>query len=225
MVIVWGRKLAGYVGAVHGHHAATRYFHLFWLPLFPIGFVWITGRNAEGLIEGHPARVSWRSLAAGYLRWWGSLAALSVVGGVVLWHPTQMLATAPLTALMLLSWSWRRVRSPAELRERELFEAAVGTYCDPDLLIMPMVRELRRQLEQTWGQKWPSLSPQDVARRGATDPAQVAGAYALLRLSAREAGGDKRRELTALARKLATREKAAMSAGAGPYRKSTFGAI
>jgi len=225
MLLVWGRKFAGHAAGVHGHYAATKFFHIYWLPIIPLGFVWVTGHD-DDMIQGHPIRPCWRSVVSGYLRAYGLFfGGGNLVIGLALGNWLEALGGAGGLLVVIASYLWRHAPR-SELRERELFEAAVGTYCDPELLTADMVRALRARLDAVWQQKWPLDSPQDLARRGVSEPAQLPGAYAMLRLAARDADRRKARELRELAAALVAREGARkVEFGDGPYRKSQFGAL
>jgi hypothetical protein len=58
MIIIWGQKLYGRVDRVPGHfYVATRFFHLWYIPLIPLGS-WI-------VLEGTEAGDGWRGASIG----------------------------------------------------------------------------------------------------------------------------------------------------------------
>jgi hypothetical protein len=214
MVIIYGTRLAGVVGRVEGQYAATRFAHVYWLPLLPIDRMWVVEEDGDAT-RGHAIRWSGKSVLAAYLRTWG----LILGGAMMLFAP---LAAAIVGGVLVLagcaSWAWRAL-GEQERHQRELFHAATGSWCDPELLPGTVVRDMRHSLGERWRLLDPQATPQDVARFGTQDEDQRALAYALLRLDALTAPRHQAVQLRELgARLLVSRRRQAFDPQGGPYR-------
>jgi hypothetical protein len=225
MVIIYGTRPYGEVEHIQGEYAATRFFHLYWMPLFPVSSTMWVQRHEEDLFRGHRTRWSWKSLAAAYLRTWGLLFGMIFLVSA-LWSLSlaHFASTAPsfilgavLVGAAIYSWRWRRVSAEQQLR-RSLFASVVGTRCDPDMLPDDMVLSLRQSIDKLWEERFPTQTPNDVARFGAKEPAQAALAYSLSRLLARGVVGSKQQELLSLAETIAKGTPPERPSEENPYR-------
>ena len=187
-VIIYGSHEYGKVDEHAGEYAVTRFFHLWWLPLFPTGSTWIAGRTSEGAY-GHGIKLHGKSVLAGYLRVWGPLVALGNAIAVLetpgLGHA---IATLVSIALVAWTWSWRSLRTERARRRSDFNFVAFGVRCEPRRMRPEQRALVKRDLEARWQAQKPDGSPNDVARHGAKDPAQAVLAYGLLRLAAAERG-------------------------------------
>lgn len=74
MVIIWGVRFAGKVDAVPKMgHVATRFFHLYYVPLIPVGTFLVTDERDDDF-SGLPLPFSPKSIFVGWLRTAGFLA-------------------------------------------------------------------------------------------------------------------------------------------------------
>ena len=227
MVIIYGTRPYGTIECCEGEYATTRFFHLYWMPLFPVSSTMWVRVHKEDHFLGHRMRWSWKSIVAAYLRTWGL-----VIGGAFL--VSSLLALyesftrftlqwpsfvfgALLVSAALYSWSWRRVSAEAKLR-RSLFASVVGTRCDPNMLPDDMVTSFRQSIEKLWEERFPTQTPNDIARFGAKAPAQSALAYSLVRLLAREVEPSKENELLELAETIAKGIPPEKPSQENPYR-------
>jgi hypothetical protein len=79
MVIIWGVRFAGKVDAVpQVGHVATRFFHLYYVPLIPVGTFLVTDER-EDAFSGLPLPWSFKSIVVGWLRTAGFVAFLPAV--------------------------------------------------------------------------------------------------------------------------------------------------
>lgn len=180
MIIVYGLHHYGRVGGLRGEHVATKFAHVYWVPLVPICSVWVSRRAGDQLI-GFDIKLSGRSVAATYLRMWAPLGA---VGAAVTLSPAGFVIAAMLAALSAWSWSWRREDRGREAR-RALFNlAAFGSACDPLQRTARDCEVLRPRADARFAEVSNGRTPDDVARFGADTPMQAACAYAVLRLVA-----------------------------------------
>lgn len=191
-VILYGLRNYGRVDAHAGEYAQTRFFHLWFAPLFPTGSSWVTGPRADGT-NAHAIKLEPRSVAAGYLRVWGPLVAIGNLGagataGATGAGAAHWIVAAIATLLTAWSWSFRNLRGAAAIRRSDFNLVAFGTRCEPKRLLAPHRLAVKRALDRRWTERAPSRSPNEVAAHGAADTAEAVLAYGLLRLSAIERG-------------------------------------
>lgn len=79
MVIIWGVRFAGKVDAVpQVGHVATRFFHLYYVPLIPVGTFLVTDER-EDAFSGLPLPWSFKSVLVGWLRTAGFVAFVPAI--------------------------------------------------------------------------------------------------------------------------------------------------
>src|ERR1044072_9707471 len=78
MIVIYGTRFYGEVNSYGGQRQLTKFFHMYWVPLVPISTLWVTRDLDEGY-SGHSVAMSGRSIAAGYARVWGPVAAICAV--------------------------------------------------------------------------------------------------------------------------------------------------
>jgi hypothetical protein len=210
-VTFYGQQVYGRVHAHEGEYVETQFFHIDWLPLFPIESYWIT-RRAGADKQGFPIKLHLRSVAAAYLRVWGlglSIVALATTGG------PGFIAACAFAALCAWSWTWRSL--PRSRHRRSDFNrVAYGARCEPAWLTTDHRARLEAELRAKWSKRADARPPDDVARFGANDPEEAVLAYGMLRLAGvahREADG-------AADRLLASAFETTVAEG-GPYRETT----
>jgi len=216
MIIYYGTRHGGVVDRHGGEHAATRFVHVYWLPIIPIGSTWVTAEDGKH-IRGVPIGLHPRSVLAAYARTWGVIAAIALI---VSGSPGGIAAGAAIGAASLATWLWHGLRGERARRRSDLMEASVGVRCPPEIMSMTTARTLSRAVEQAWGQHSADRAPEDVARFGPASPGQAAHAFALLSLRARTAGGADGRRLREQAERIVDQAHEAPQLGAGPYRVS-----
>jgi hypothetical protein len=231
MILIYGTGTYGKIDLCEGQYAATRFFHLYWMPLFPVSStMWIQSDDDEHY-RGHLVRWSVKSVLAAYLRTWGLFAGSCLLLSSLVQLTSGADTLAGVTPLLLgllfvggaaYSYAWRSL--PKEhANTRALFASVTGTYCDPELLPDNMVAFFRQQLEDLWEKNFSSQTPNDVARYGAKDPAQAALAYSLVRLLAREADNPQRQDLLAIAETIAKGTPQEKLPQENPYRTQGSG--
>jgi hypothetical protein len=82
MVIIWGSVNAGKVDEVPGgmFHVVTRFGHLYYVPLIPMGSFIVLEKMSDGSFNGAPIPMSFKSILAGWIRG-GSIVAM--IGAVI----------------------------------------------------------------------------------------------------------------------------------------------
>lgn len=218
MIIIWGTHHYGHIGG-HGdsEHLITRFGHLYWFPLFPIESRWVTHKIGDQLV-GIDVKLSPRSVAATYLRFWAPLVALGVGATLTI---AGIAAAVLLVALSAWSWTWMRTRTGRERRRAQLNQLAFETACDPSIRKPAQCAALRPAIDARFAEASGGRTPDDVARFGADTPLQAALAYASLRLLAATARGQTARKAHAASERvldrLTNRDTDALGDG-GPYR-------
>jgi hypothetical protein len=217
MIVIYGTRFYGQVDGHGGQRQLTKFFHLYYVPLFPVGTMWVTRTLDQGY-NGHAVRMSGRSVLAGYARVWGPIAAIGAlaaggIGGVV--------AAGAAAALSIWTWTWHSVRGDRERRRSDFHLLAFGTRCDPLKMDDRLASVLHAEVAARWAQVSDGVTPEDVARLGAANPAQAVLAYASLRLAARLAPPAPARDALAASERIldATRDSGAALEG-GPYRST-----
>jgi hypothetical protein len=215
MILIWGTRHYGRVDRYGDQFLATKFAHLWFLPLFPLQSMWVTGDTGDGY-RGHRVRLSGRSVVAGYLRVWGVVAAavgiatMSVVGFVVAG------AAVPLWAA---SWRWHQFRGERELRRAEWQHHAFGIACDPLRLTDATLTSLRTASADLFARYSDGATPTDVARLGAANRSQAIAAYAVLRVVAAESTGSRRNEAREASEQILDNYRGSAAID-GPYRAS-----
>jgi hypothetical protein len=81
MFIVWGSQLYGKTDEVEGiGHVATRFGHLYYVPLIPMGSQFITGHEGDNYF-GAPIPLSFKSIGIAWLR---TISVIAVIFSLVM---------------------------------------------------------------------------------------------------------------------------------------------
>jgi hypothetical protein len=214
MIVIYGTRFYGKVDNHDGQHQLTRFFHIYYVPLVPVSTMWVTRTTGQGY-SGHDVKMSLRSVVAGYARVWGPVAA---VGALATGSVAGAAVAVGAGALAAWSWTWRSLRGAREQRRSDFHLLAFGTRCDPIKMSEPLASNLQAAIARRWAEVSEGSSPEDVARLGATSPAQAVLAYASLRLAARLAPGAHAHEAHAASERILDAIKDTPSLEGGPYR-------
>ncbi|MBX3158780.1 MAG: hypothetical protein KF773_22625 [Deltaproteobacteria bacterium] len=214
MIIIYGTRRGGKIDERDGQYALTRFAHVYYLPLFPVGSVWMTGSET-----GHQAKLSGRSVLAGYARTWGPLAGI----GLLFAGATGIVAGVGLLALTAFTFTWHGLRTPSAKRRSDLNLLSFGTRCDPSMMPRELVDALRPEVEARWAELSGGATPSDVARFGTDDVARASAAYAVLRLTAIDLPRSQRAEAEADAARIVDNIRELGDGTGGPYRTAAHG--
>jgi hypothetical protein len=214
MIVIYGTRHYGKVDSHEGQHQLTKFFHVYYVPLIPISTMWVT-RTTENGFAGHDVKMSLRSVVAGYARVWGPVAA---VGALATGSVAGAAAAVGAGAIAAWSWTWRSVRSARERRRSDFHLLAFGTRCDPLKMSETLASNLQAAIARRWAEVSEGSSPEDVARLGATSPAQAVLAYASLRLAARLAPSSHADDARAASERVLDAIKDTPVLEGGPYR-------
>lgn len=219
MIIIFGTRNCGAVDKQDGEYAVTRCFHIYYLPIIPLQWMWVSG-GSDDEVFGISIRPHLRSLVAAYLRSWGLVAAIGLLANASLAGAGLLYLIAGIVtgAAVALSWRWYSRRGQRDLRAGDLIHGTLGTYCDPGYFQRDRAEESRRYLEAQWPQYANGRSPNDVARLGPSSPEQALLAYGLLRLTARTSRGGNGRDAARLADRILDGTHEELSLPGGAYR-------
>lgn len=217
MIVIYGTQFYGQVDSYAGQRQLTKFFHIYYVPVIPVGTLWVTRELDQGY-SGHAVQMSGKSVLAGYARVWGPVAA---IGAIATGSGGGILAAGALAALSAWTWTWHSVRSARERRRGDFHLLAFGTRCDPLKMEDQLASVLQANVAERWALVADGSTPEDIARLGAANPAQAVLAYASLRLAARLAPGDHaRRARDASERILDAIKDTNPALEGGPYRST-----
>jgi hypothetical protein len=214
VIVIWGHRWYGQAFPREGQGIATRGFHIYYVPLIPLGQMWITQRG-DGMVRGMTTRWSWRAAMPVFAFQWSVIGALIASASPVVGLPLVA------GAIALGVWGFRgsHPRGKREQERRELTAAVLGTGCPPELIERGMLRELAPRLDTAWGQVSPDRSPEDCASLGPRDRREAALAYTLLTVRGHIEGGGLAKTLHDQAgRVLDALERTPMLPQGDPYR-------
>lgn len=163
MIIIYGTRLYGTVERCGTSRIATRFFHVYGMPLVPLGSVLVTEEGEDNTYRGIQLGLHLRSLAAGYARLWLPLAAVAML--IAAWQGSDSYATDEgssgtvtmaglgIAALAGAIWAWVRLGklSLEQRAQRMVYADFTGIPADVALLgdTKSSLREkLLQQLEQ-----------------------------------------------------------------------------
>lgn len=180
-VVVVGHRRYGRVRMHGGEYAETGFVHLSYLPLWPVGSVWVTNEPGGAAAAAFPIRLHARSVAAAYLRTWGLLLAVCLAVA-----PDLIANGLAVVVAALCGWSWtsRSRRGVRVLQRSDFDRVALGSRCDPAWMTSAMRDDLSRKLAAQLAERDDARPPDDVARFGPRDLTEATTAYGLLRIAA-----------------------------------------
>ncbi len=153
MIIFYGTKMYGKIDRCGSTYVGTSFFHLYWMPLFPLGSKLVLEENGDNTYRFIPAGLHWRSTLAAYLRTWGVIGAIAalwiglqefgrmdadVVDGLL-----TMSASLVLVAAAVCAWVWLGRLTVDERAQRLAYQDFAGHPVD-----VAMMREGRDPLRQ-----------------------------------------------------------------------------
>lgn len=153
MLIIYGTRMYGRVDECGGSYLATCFVHLWYLPVIPTGSHLVVGTHADGSSQSIPVPLSWRSVMAAYMRFWGIalmlcclLALAAGLFGLVTMTADQaehfqlgdlfgilFAGFFAVVSVAAVAWSWLFMGklSAEEKRKRELYAQYTGIAADP----------------------------------------------------------------------------------------------
>lgn len=153
MLIIYGTRMYGRIEECGGSYLGTRFVHLWYLPVVPIGSHLVLRSHGDGSFQGIAVPLSLRSVVAAYLRVWGvvlMLCCLLALGAALVGLFTmsadqaEQFQVGDLFGLLFAGffavlsvgaavWSWFFLGKlgPEQKRQRELYAQYTGIATDP----------------------------------------------------------------------------------------------
>ena len=145
MIIVYGTRFYGKVKAAGRSFLGTQFFHIYYVPLIPIGTHLILEEHGDGSYKGIKTGFSLKSMLAAYLRIWGPLATIAAIcigaGAIddMSDEPLAMAVVGAFTGVVVLAmlvgtilgWAVIGKLSPDEKRQRAVYALHMGYHVDP----------------------------------------------------------------------------------------------
>ncbi len=178
VIVIYGQRAYGAVDEQAGQYAVTKFAHIYYMPLVPVGSVWLTKPD-----RGIPTPLNGKSVLSAYARTWGLLAGtLMLVAGLSGAILTAVLGVVILGASIATWKLWgKRTSEDAKLRGN-LNALAFGTYCPPELLSGPIRQHYTLELQRRQQITPNARPPEDVARFGTRDLGELVRTYGILSL-------------------------------------------
>lgn len=214
-MILHGIDRFGRVDGVDGEYLVTRFHHVYLMPIVPIESEWVMASDLTGLY-GRRCRLSGKSVLAAYLRTWGIGLSFVILLVAATGAWSAVIVAAGLGALSLTSLARRDRCDPRERDRAALQRPVLGTALDPLRLPHDTAVHLLPAAEARFAAVSGGFTAFDVARLGASSPAQAAHAFVVLRLLA-SLGGDHAAVALAASNRILERQRSVGEAGA-PYR-------
>lgn len=222
MVVVYGTRFYGKVAACGPTFLATRFFHIWYLPLVPVGTHLVLEESGDGSYRGLPHPLSGKSVFAGYMRVWGPVATLGALVALAagFGEPAEDLADLALgvvppaigvvlaLGLTVVAWAFVGRLSTEEKQKRAVWALHTGIHADP-VELGDARYSIREGLLQTIAERAHGLGamgyrlppdPRAAWMQIALDPTQrdegiLTAAYTLARLEASAAPAPHKAEL------------------------------
>lgn len=171
------KRVFGKVDEYGGELVASRFWRLWFLPIIPLGSVWLSGSSDTA----QPIRWHGRSILAAYLRTWAPILWLLSFS----FDSSRAYTAAGIAvALCAWSWTWRMAhRRKAQLRA-DFDLVALGSQCPPRSLLPGELERLLTKKQAAFEARGGDRAIEDVARFGSDDLDELLAAYAVLRLTA-----------------------------------------
>lgn len=145
MLIIYGLRFFGRVRECGSSYVATRFFHIWYVPLIPVGSQLILRSNEDGSVQGVSVPFNVKSMLAAYLRVWGPIALIATVASGIgavsemSSDPLAMVIAGVFTAVVslallagtIVSWAVVGRLSEDDKRKRSVYALHTGYFVDP----------------------------------------------------------------------------------------------
>jgi hypothetical protein len=173
------QRVFGRIDERGGEFAATSFFHIWFLPLFPTQSVWIFPEWDQ--LRALDTRWHPRSIVVAYARaWCPIIAAICLTNDSV----ASFCVAALAIAVWAMSWAWRMMPGAHAQRRSDLHLLALGTRCEPRRMSERTRAEVLAEVTRTWEAIANNRSPEDVARFGSARVDELIIAYGVLAMHA-----------------------------------------
>ena len=145
MLIIYGLRFYGRLRECGSSYIATRFFHIWYVPLFPVGSQLILRGGENGSLQGISVPFNFTSMLAAYLRVWGPIALLATVAsgigavGEMSSDPVAMIIAGVFTGVVslallagtILAYAVMGRLSEDDKRKRSVYAMHTGYFVDP----------------------------------------------------------------------------------------------
>jgi len=189
MIIFYGIRPYGKTRACGSSYVVTRFFHIWFVPLFPVGSQLVLEPLPDGNYRGMDIGLDIKSTFAGYARVWGPIAVIAAIAtgiGILddVDDAASMLVAGGFTAfvvlallaLTILSFAVVGTLSNEEKQKRNVYALHTGYHVDPADMGQARM-SVRERLMATIHERARGLA--SMGYRGPGDPTQAWPHYAL----------------------------------------------
>ncbi len=189
MIIFYGIRPYGKTRACGASYVVTRFFHIWFLPLVPVGTQLVLEETGGNSYRGIDTSLDFRSVVAGYLRVWGPISVIiAVMMGLGALGDSEsgleMLVTGAFTGFVtlvllvatVLAFAVMGKLSIEEKQKRSVYALHTGYFVDPADMGMARQR-MREGILATIADRARGLA--SGGYRGPGDPTQMWPQYAL----------------------------------------------
>ncbi len=217
MVIVWGQRMYGRVDRFAGSHIATRFFHLYYLPLIPLSSWLVLEEQGDGKFVGLQLPLQARSVLFAWMRLASIGACIGAIAAVAnAMNPGArggigdsigaVIYAAAAIALTVFVWGKLGKLSAQEKATRVVYSDFAGRFVDVALLgdgrgpikqqtIEELDRHLVKHATASYRDAPQSSWRQIAARPDVRDVPLLRAALTRCRIEWSEASGQERRAL------------------------------
>jgi hypothetical protein len=157
MLIIYGTRMYGKTQEFRGSYRGTKFFHIWYMPLFPVGSHIVFEETGDGY-RGIDGKFSFASMFAGYARVWGIIGLLgslaSVAGSISTLQSDPEIGIVELVfagfmlllaiGALVLGWAVIGKLSTEEKQQRAVFGRFTGLHVD-----LAETKDLRFTLRNT----------------------------------------------------------------------------
>ena len=172
-IIFFGRRAYGKVEHVLGTFVLTTFFHVWFIPLFPLGS-YVLARDEKGVAIHVPIGLHVGSILAGYLRTWCALLSGAVAWAAVQGAREYIVTDVPiwidglvLAAALAVAWFGIGRVSATRAAQRAVYAKFVGLAVDVARFSQAQAASLRETLDTTLTSEGHTLA---FGYRDAPDP-------------------------------------------------------
>ncbi len=150
-MVIFGLNFAGKVKAVADQAIKTRFFHIFWMPILPLGSMFIMDEDGND-VRGHKIKMNFLSLFLAYPRRYLGLAWVAFTAGFFFndWHLESLYFALGFFAVWVVFMFFLGKAGDDEKYERILLGMTTGVFAYPEWLPKKTVKDLLESMEEAW---------------------------------------------------------------------------
>ncbi len=148
-MIIYGTNFYGKIKTVGGQAIKTRFFHLFWLPIIPLGSMFVLGEDDDNVL-GFEMKPNVLSVLLAYLR---RFMGVIILGGIIIFFVEDDIEAIYVAAGPVVPWIASMILGRAnkeEKYERILLGLATTIFGYPEWIPAEKAREIMQVMENQW---------------------------------------------------------------------------